>query len=83
MTPEQKAINCPNGITATNTLPTTGRTLACEASLKGKWVDVLGIGKRKCEDRGGDITEGRIDVYMDTYEEAMSFGKQRLTMVVL
>jgi len=80
MTPEQKAMNCPNGITATGTKPTAGRTIACDASWIGKWLNIPGLGKRRCEDRGGAITGNRIDIYVDTYQEAMSFGRREIVL---
>lgn len=81
MTPEQKALNCPNGRTATGTTPKAGRTLACGPSLKGKTIHLEGFGKRVCEDRGGAITDNRVDVYVDTYAEAMKFGKREVTVL--
>jgi len=56
--------------------------LACDASLLGKWVEIAGIGKRKCEDRGGAISGNRFDLYLDTYEEAIEFGVKELAYVV-
>lgn len=78
MTPEQKALNCPNGITASGTVPLAGRTIACDASKLGSWLEVPTIGKRKCEDVGSAIKGNRIDIYFDTYEEAIKFGKRVL-----
>ncbi|HEC66995.1 MAG TPA: hypothetical protein ENI23_17095 [bacterium] len=83
MNAEQKAINCPNGQTATGTRPLEGKTIACGPSYRGKWVNLAGLGKRKCEDRGGAIHDGRVDIYLDSYQEALSFGKRSLTMNVL
>lgn len=81
MNPAQKAFNCPNGKTATGTKPVSGRTLACGPSFRGKQVFIQGLGKRVCEDRGGAITDDRIDVYVDTYQEAMQFGKREVTVL--
>ena len=34
-------------------------------------------------DRGGDITEGRLDFLVDTYDEAMAFGRQSVKVEIL
>ncbi|MDQ0154942.1 3D domain-containing protein [Robertmurraya andreesenii] len=66
------------GITASGTQVTEGRTIACPPSLPfGTVVEIEGIGERVCEDRGGAIKEGHIDVYMADLNEAQSFGRQK------
>jgi len=81
-TPQQKAMNCPNGITATGTIPTSS-TLACDKSLLGKWVEIAEVGIRQCEDTGGRIKGNKFDVYLDSYQKAINFGVKELAYVVL
>jgi 3D (Asp-Asp-Asp) domain-containing protein len=76
-------MNCPNGKTATGTIPKAGRTVACGPSYKGKTIHIDQIGTRVCEDRGGAITDGRIDLYTSTIEEARKWGVKELSYSVL
>jgi 3D (Asp-Asp-Asp) domain-containing protein len=65
------------GITASGTKAVEGRTVACPPSLAfGTRVNIEGIGIRICEDRGGAITDGHIDVYFNSVADALSFGRQ-------
>jgi 3D (Asp-Asp-Asp) domain-containing protein len=75
---EERSMNCPNGHTALGTQPKPGRTVACPASLLGKTIVVAGVGERYCEDRGGAITEGRLDLYAVSIAEARQFGAKEL-----
>jgi 3D (Asp-Asp-Asp) domain-containing protein len=76
MTPQQRKINCPNGITASGTKPKKNLTLACDKKFLGKKFYIRGYGERRCEDTGGAITGNRIDIFMHSFEESMKFGKQ-------
>ncbi|MGM0904240.1 MAG: 3D domain-containing protein [Bacillota bacterium] len=52
-------------------------TIACPPSLSfGTVLEIEGIGKRVCQDRGGAITEGHIDIYMANLQNARTFGRQ-------
>lgn len=37
----------------------------------------------ECQDRGGAITAGKIDVYMDDLDEALAFGRRELDVAVI
>lgn len=76
-------MNCPNGVTATGTVPSHKRTIACPKKLLGKTVLLEGIGKRVCEDTGGAITEGRFDLYVKDIALAFQFGKRTVSYEVL
>ena len=79
MTPKQKAVNCPNGVTASGQKPKAGVTIACDRANMGKTFDIQGYGERVCQDIGGAIKgPGVFDIYVDTLEEALNFGKQNL-----
>ncbi|MFV9829363.1 3D domain-containing protein [Bacillus velezensis] len=68
------------GITASGERAVEGRTLACPPSLPfGTKVNIEGIGERVCEDRGGAIQEGHLDLYMTSESEALSFGRRNLS----
>jgi 3D (Asp-Asp-Asp) domain-containing protein len=65
------------GITASGTKASEGRTVACPQSITfGTRLNIEGIGVRICEDRGGAITEGHLDVYFNSVADAQSFGRQ-------
>ena len=40
----------------------------------GTCLIIPGYGKVLVEDRGGSITDGRLDVYFDTHQEALNWG---------
>ena len=77
------SMNCPNGITASGTIPRAGVTIACPPDMLGQILDIQGIGRRVCEDTGGSITTGRIDIYMNHVTAARTYGVQILTYKVL
>ena len=64
------------GITATGTVATAGRTIAVDNSTIPYGVDVYidGYGWRVAEDCGEAVVENRIDVLVDTHEEALNMG---------
>ncbi|WP_342468194.1 3D domain-containing protein [Bacillus sp. FSL W8-0920] len=72
------------GITASGVRTKTGHTIACPPSMAfGTRLNIEGIGVRVCEDRGGAITEGHIDLYVAGVGEARSFGRQRLKAEII
>lgn len=72
------------GITASGARTKTGHTIACPPSMAfGTRLNIEGIGVRTCEDRGGAITEGHIDLYVAGIAEAQAFGRQRLKAEII
>lgn len=68
-----------NGITASGTQATAGRTIAMSKNYKfGIKIEIEGYGTFVVEDRGGAIQGTRIDMFFDTHEEALRFGKKQL-----
>ena len=68
-----------NGITASGTQATAGRTIAMSKNYKfGTKIEIEGYGTFIVEDRGGAIQGTRIDMFFDTHEEALRFGKRQL-----
>lgn len=71
------------GITASGTKATVGRTVACPKNIKfGTKISIEGIGERVCEDRGGRIVSGHLDVYVATEKEAYALGRKHLKVKV-
>jgi 3D (Asp-Asp-Asp) domain-containing protein len=72
------------GITSSGTKVKEGRTIACPPSLKfGTKLNIDKIGIRVCEDRGGAIKSGHLDLYMDSVSEALKFGRKKLSVEIL
>ena len=65
-----------DGITASGHVIKPGdRFVAASKDMKfGTMVTIPGYGKVSVEDRGGAITDGRLDVYFDTHQEALEWG---------
>lgn len=73
------------GLTASRAYVQEGRTIAASRSLPfGTRVYIPKLNNTYIvEDRGGDITEGRLDIYMANKNDALSFGRQRLEVIIL
>ncbi|HCX64021.1 MAG TPA: hypothetical protein DHN33_02265 [Eubacteriaceae bacterium] len=72
--------------TASGTRPTEGRTIAAASNLSmgtELFIPGLSSGIYRVEDRGGAITGNRIDVYFDSHEEALRFGRRTFKAYVL
>ena len=67
-----------DGRTASGTRATAGRTLAADPALftAGTCLSLEGLGRRIVEDTGSAIVGARIDVYFDTHQAALEFGRQ-------
>lgn len=65
--------------TATGTTPTAGRTIAVDPSVipYGSVVHIDGLGDYIAEDCGGAVRGNHIDVYFDSHQDALAFGRQR------
>ncbi len=72
-----------DGITATGTKATAGRTIAADPDVIPYGTEVIIDGHTYIvEDCGGAIKEDRIDIYFDTHTEALEFGIQELTVKI-
>ena len=71
--------------TATGTVPTQGRTIAVDPSVipYGSTVVIDGVGTFIAEDTGGAIKSHRIDIYFETHEAAIAFGRQKRKVIIL
>jgi 3D (Asp-Asp-Asp) domain-containing protein len=65
--------------TSTGAIATAGRTIAVDPKQipLGWWVYVEGMGYRKAEDVGGSIKGKKIDVFVNTYQDAIQFGVKK------
>jgi len=71
------------GITASG-IETRPGIVACEKEIPfGTYIYLLGQGLYICEDRGSAITEDRVDIYFETEQEAIEFGKKEVYGIVL
>lgn len=72
------------GITASGEPVKAGITVACPPSMPfGTVLEIEGVGERVCQDRGGAITEGRLNVYFDELSDALEFGRRTLNVRII
>jgi 3D (Asp-Asp-Asp) domain-containing protein len=73
------------GVTASGEIVKEEHTVACPRSLPfGTEIFIPYFDNTfVCEDRGGAITEGHIDVYMEDLDEALEFGRQKLDVAII
>ena len=74
-----------DGITATGTVATAGRTIAVDPQVikLGSRVLIPGRGMYHAEDVGGAIKGNRLDIFFDNKKDALLFGRRNLKAVVL
>lgn len=72
------------GITASGKVVTEGKTIACPKNMEfGTKLYVKEMKKTYvCEDRGSAITNGRIDIYIASLDEALEFGVRDVNVLV-
>lgn len=70
--------------TATGTWPSKGTVAVDPAVIPlGSELHVEGYGPAVAADTGGDIKGQRIDLYMESYEEAIQFGRRQVLVEML
>lgn len=73
-----------NGITASGIKAVEGVTVAMNKSIPfGTKVYIDGVGERIVQDRGGAIKGNRIDLYFDSHQEALNFGRQTKEVTII
>lgn len=73
-----------DGITATGTTATAGRTIAVDPNVIPYGTQVIIDGNTYvAEDCGGAVKGNDVDIYFDTHEEAVEFGRRVLTAYVV
>lgn len=79
----EKCCGKTDGITATGTKATAGRTIAVDPSVIPYGTEVIINGHTYvAEDCGGAIKGNSIDIYFDSHAEALEFGRQNLVVKV-
>lgn len=83
--PCEKCCGKSDGITASGTKATEGRTIAVDTEIIPYGTEVLveGLGKFIAEDCGGVIKGNRIDIYFNSHEDALEFGVQERKVKIL
>lgn len=78
--PCEKCCGKTNGITATGTKATAGRTIAVDPKQIPYGTEVVIDGHTYvAEDCGGAIKGDHIDIFFDRHEDALAFGRKMLT----
>lgn len=79
----EKCCGKSDGITSTGTKATAGRTIAVDPNVIPYGTEILINGHTYiAEDCGGAIKGNRIDVYFDTHNEAVVFGRQQTEVFI-
>jgi 3D (Asp-Asp-Asp) domain-containing protein len=73
------------GVTASGEYVKENHTIACPPSMEfGTKIYIQYFDTTfTCEDRGGAITEGKLDVYIPVLEDALEFGRRDLEVIVI
>ncbi len=75
--------NMENPTTASGTRATAGRTIAADTSVLPFGTEVVINGQvYTVEDRGGAIQGNRIDIFFNSHQDALQFGRQVATVYV-
>ena len=71
------------GLTSTGTVPTAHRTIAVDPNVipYGSLIRYNGV-TYTAEDTGGLINGNKVDIYFDTLDECLSFGRINITIEV-
>ncbi|MFC7393916.1 3D domain-containing protein [Scopulibacillus cellulosilyticus] len=72
------------GVTASGSHVQQGTTVACPKSIPfGTKIYIPSLHHTyTCQDRGGAIKEGRLDIYMNNLKDAQDFGKKQLKVII-
>ena len=68
----------PGSLTASGVTPVTGWTVAADPRVLplGSIVHIDGVGIRMIQDRGGKVRGRRLDLYVETCQEARAWGRR-------
>lgn len=73
-----------NGITASGKKAQANHTIAAPSTYKfGTQIEIKGYGTYVVEDRGGAINGNRIDIFFNTHQEALNWGRRTVYIKVL
>lgn len=77
--PCKKCCGKTNGITASGAKATANHTIAAPSNYPfGTKIEIENYGIYVVEDRGGAIKNNKIDIFMNTHQEALKFGKHQI-----
>lgn len=80
----QKCCGKSDGITATGTKATSRRTIAVDPVKIPYGTEVIIDGHSYyAEDTGNAMKGNHIDIYFDTHQEALNFGRQTKEVIIL
>lgn len=85
MTVSATAYTATGNGTASGTMPAAGRTLAAGSGLPfgtRVYIPALG-GVYVVEDRGGAVSDSVIDIYMNSQEECVNWGRQNIEIFIM
>ncbi|MGV8905907.1 MAG: G5 domain-containing protein [Acetobacterium sp.] len=85
MTVSATAYTATGNGTASGTMPTAGRTIAAGSGLPfgtKVYIPALG-GVYIVEDRGGAVSNGVIDIYMNSQDECINWGRQNIEIFIM
>ena len=85
MTIQCTAYTATGNATASGVMPTANHTVAAWSGLPfGTKIYIPAMGTTyTVEDRGGAVTEGIVDIYMDSYDACIQFGRQNLEAYII
>lgn len=73
-----------DGITASGKKAQANHTIAAPSTYKfGTQIEIKGYGTYVVEDRGGAINGNRIDIFFNTHQEALNWGRRTVYIKVL
>lgn len=73
-----------NGITASGAKAKAGVTVAMSSKYAfGTKIEIKGMGTYIVQDRGGAIGSNRIDIFFNTHQEALNFGRKTVYLRVV
>lgn len=71
-------------ITASGVKAIEGITIATDKSIPfGTKIYIDGVGERIVQDRGGAIKGNRIDLFFDSHQDALNFGRQTKEVTIM
>lgn len=84
ITAYSKAETCPDRpcINAFGRTPDAGYSIACPRRIKLGTRVVFGSRRSVCDDRTAIRFDGRFDIHVDSYKEALAFGKQKADVTI-
>lgn len=82
--PCEKCCGVADGLTASGKIAESNHTVAMPKSYSfGTKIEIKNYGMYVVEDRGGAIKGNKIDIFFDTHEEALTFGKRTVYLKVV